>query len=54
MNNPAKTDTTRYWILCLIFSVAVINYIDRQAFSVAAPVIHTIWEQRVNDIVRKR
>jgi MFS transporter, ACS family, hexuronate transporter len=30
---------TRFWILALIFSVAVINYIDRQAFSVASPVI---------------
>jgi ACS family hexuronate transporter-like MFS transporter len=31
--------TSRFWILALVFSVAVINYIDRQAFSVAAPVI---------------
>jgi ACS family hexuronate transporter-like MFS transporter len=29
----------RFWILTLIFTVAVINYIDRQAFSVASPVI---------------
>lgn len=28
-----------FWILSLIFSVAMVNYIDRQAFSVAAPVI---------------
>jgi MFS transporter, ACS family, hexuronate transporter len=39
MQNVHNTDRTRFWILALIFSVAVINYIDRQAFSVASPVI---------------
>ncbi|BDC48870.1 hexuronate transporter [Bryobacterales bacterium F-183] len=29
----------RYWILTLIFSVAVVNYVDRQAFSVASSAI---------------
>jgi len=39
MQNSIDTTRTRFWILALVFSVAVINYIDRQAFSVAAPVI---------------
>ena len=38
--NPSiPSSSIRFWVLTLIFSVAVINYIDRQAFSVAAPVI---------------
>src|SRR5512140_2047688 len=37
--NQSAVGSLRFWILTLVFSVAVINYIDRQAFSVAAPVI---------------
>ena len=44
MQNSINTSRTRFWILALVFSVAVINYIDRQAFSVAAPVIQKEFE----------
>jgi hypothetical protein len=29
----------RWWILALLFSVTVINFVDRQALSVLAPII---------------
>jgi ACS family hexuronate transporter-like MFS transporter len=39
MQHVTNATRNRFWILALIFSVAVINYVDRQAFSVASPVI---------------
>ena len=38
-NPPPAHRQARWWVLALLFSVTVINFVDRQALSVLAPII---------------
>jgi hypothetical protein len=36
---PPLVRQVRWWVLALIFWVTVINFVDRQSFSIVAPIL---------------
>ena len=38
---PARSEQLRWWMLGLLFLITVINFVDRQALSVVAPLLRS-------------